>query len=347
MVRTCPERRESRSPDAGWLAPRTGFANGRVVDPMAFDRTVFQQRVASLAARGVYLGTSSWKYPGWCGMLYDRDRYVYRGKFAETRFDRLCLAEYAEVFKSVSVDAAYYKFPTHEYLEGLVSQAPPDFLFGFKVTDEITVKNFPNLPRFGARAGQPNDHFLNAELLATAFLKPCEPFRKNVGLVMFEFSHFYPSDFARGRDFVTALDGFLAQLPSGWPYGVEIRNRGFLRPEYFSVLARHGVTHVFNSWQGMPPVSAQLATPGNRSTPARLAARFLLKPGRGYEEAVKLFSPYDQLKEPNPEGRAAGAALIKETLASGGKTRAFIYVNNRFEGNALLTIEAMLDEAGC
>jgi len=29
-------------------------------------------------------------------MLYDRARYEYRGKFAETRFKRDCLAEYAE-----------------------------------------------------------------------------------------------------------------------------------------------------------------------------------------------------------------------------------------------------------
>src|SRR6266566_1543524 len=68
-------------------------------------------------------------------------------------------------------------------------------------TDEITIKNFTNLPRFGLRAGKPNENFLNADLFASAFLAPCEPFRKNVGLLMFEFSHFYPADFARGRDF--------------------------------------------------------------------------------------------------------------------------------------------------
>jgi len=55
---------------------------------------------------------------------------------------------------------------------------PDDFLFGFKVTDEITVKTFTNLPRFGVRAGKPNEHFLNADLFLRAFLKPCEPFRK-------------------------------------------------------------------------------------------------------------------------------------------------------------------------
>ena len=75
---------------------------------MNFTRQELADQAASLAVQGVYIGTSSWKYPGWCGMLYDRARYEYRGKFAETRFKRDCLAEYAEVFKTVCVDAAYY-----------------------------------------------------------------------------------------------------------------------------------------------------------------------------------------------------------------------------------------------
>src|SRR3954452_13529576 len=91
-------------------------------------------RASSLAAQGVYIGTSSWKYEGWCGSLYTPARYEYRGKFAPTRFNRDCLREYAEVFKTVCVDAAYYAFPSQKYLEGLVQQTPDDFLFALKVT---------------------------------------------------------------------------------------------------------------------------------------------------------------------------------------------------------------------
>src|SRR5213078_2316601 len=107
---------------------------------MAFDRERTKGAVAKLAARGVFIGTSSWKYPGWQGQLYDADSYIYRSRFSESRFDKLCLAEYARVFKSVCVDAAYYKFPDQAYLATLVSQVPQDFLFTFKVTDQITLK---------------------------------------------------------------------------------------------------------------------------------------------------------------------------------------------------------------
>src|SRR5438876_1236779 len=109
---------------------------------MPFDRNLLKDRVAQLAERGVYIGTSSWKYPGWCGQLYDEQRYIWRGKFSEKRFNDGCHAEYAEVFKTVCVDAAFYRFPDHRYLQNLVSAVPDDFLFSFKVTDDITIKKF-------------------------------------------------------------------------------------------------------------------------------------------------------------------------------------------------------------
>jgi uncharacterized protein YecE (DUF72 family) len=312
---------------------------------MTFDREELKVRLADLAVQGVFVGTSSWKYPGWCGMLYDRGRYEYRGKFAESRFKRDCLAEYGEVFKTVCVDAAYYSFPSQQYLEGMANAVPEDFLFGFKVTDTITVKKFPKLERFGAQAGKPNEKFLNAELFVKGFLQPCESIRPKVGLLMFEFSRFWPVDYQHGRDFIGDLDRFLAQLPQGWPYGVEMRNRNWLRSEYFECLARHQVAHVFNSWEAMPPVNEQMALPGSRTNPELTAARFLLKPGRKYEEAVKLFEPYDSIKEEIPEARAAGQRLIESGKAAGPRAKTFVFVNNRLEGNALRTITAMLPPA--
>jgi uncharacterized protein YecE (DUF72 family) len=247
------------------------------------------------------------------------------------------------VFKTVCVDAAYYTLPRPEYLQKLADAVPDDFRFGFKVTDEITIKRFPNHPRHGSKAGQPNADFLNADLFATAFLKPCEKIRAKVGVLMFEFSHFWQSDYEHGRDFVADLDTFLGNLPKGWPYAIEMRNKHWLVPDYFACLARHTVTHVFNSWEAMPSVSDQMALPGSRTNPRLVAARFLLKPGRKYEEAVKTFQPYDKVKEQNPDARAAGKALIAETTATKIDRETYIYVNNRLEGNALETIDAMIE----
>lgn len=301
-------------------------------------------RAATLAAQGVYLGTSSWKYEGWLGQLYTPERYAYRGRIAKSRFDRDCLGEYAEVFKTVCVDAAYYTFPTPTHLERMASQVPDDFRFAFKVTDVITIKKYPKLDRFGELAGQLNENFLNADLFIESFLRPCEAIRPKVGVLMFEFSRFWPADYGHGREFIAELDAFLGRLPAGWPYGIELRNRNWLHPEYFACLGRHRVTHVLSSWEAMPPVAEQWALPGSVTNPALIAARFLLKPGRRYEEAVRAFQPYDQTKEVNPEARKTGASLIADGVKVPGR-KTFIFVNNRLEGNALSTIAAMVDLA--
>jgi uncharacterized protein YecE (DUF72 family) len=123
---------------------------------MAFDCDQLKEQLGPLAKNGVFIGTSSGKYEGWLGQLYSPARDEYRGKVASTRFERNCLDEYAKVFKTVCVDAAYYTFPFVKYLEGLASQVPDDFRFGFKVTDTITINRFPNHDRHGAKARTTN-----------------------------------------------------------------------------------------------------------------------------------------------------------------------------------------------
>jgi uncharacterized protein YecE (DUF72 family) len=309
---------------------------------MDFDRSSVQKKVSDLASRFIYIGTSSWKYRGWCGSLYDEARYLWRRRFAENRFDRNCLAEYAQVFKTVCVDAAYYTFPTEKSLVNLASQVPPDFRFGLKATDDITIRRFPTLPRFAERGGTINPDSLNADLFAKSFLKPCEGIKEKIGVIIFEFSRFYSGDYKHGSHFVTDLDQFLQRLPPSWPFAVEIRNKLWLTDEYFDCLRRHGVCHVYNSWEAMPSVTEQMAMRKSQTNPELVTARFQLKPGRKYEDAVKAFQPYERTGEVLPEARKAGRELIQQALRrQGGKT--FLFINNRLEGNALNTIAAMVD----
>jgi len=134
-------------------------------------------------------------------------------------------------------------------------------------------------------------------------------------------------------------------LPKGWPYGIEIRNREWLQPEYFQCLQRHNITHVYNSWTEMPSIQEQLALDGTQTNSDLVAARFLLKPGRTYEQAVKSFQPYEETRDLYDEARRAGAILIRQRKFY-PERKALIFVNNRLEGNALRTIEGMLDIAG-
>jgi uncharacterized protein YecE (DUF72 family) len=309
---------------------------------MPIDLPNYRARLASLAADGIFIGTSSWKYAEWCGQVYSQDRYITNKKFSQAKFERTCLADYAETFSTVCVDAGYYQFPTEKYLTDLCAAVPDGFRFAFKVTDDITIKKFPSIARFGIKAGTFNADFLNPELFRERFLTPCSVFREKIGPLIFEFSEFKKHEFEHGNEFVVALDAFFSMLPKGWEYGVEIRNKSWLVPEYFTMLRSHGVAHVFNNWSRMPPIAEQIELP-ECETAEFSVSRFLLKPGRIYEQAVNEFSPYTETKEVNEEARVAGKQLIKGALQK--RRRCYIYVNNRLEGNAPLTIDAIIPDS--
>ncbi len=304
-----------------------------------FPREALAAAASSEAARGLHLGTSSWKYEGWLGRLYVEESYRTRGRFSRRRFEAECLREYAEVFPAVCVDAGYYAFPRRSWLESLAGLVPETFRFGFKVTDDITIKRFPKLPRHGPRGGMDNPHFLNAELFVGSFLEPLSVLGDRAGPLIFEFSPFDQRHFARGRDFVAALEAFLAELPKGPAYAVEVRNASLLHPDYFAMLASHGVAHVFNSWTRMPALAEQIAMPGAFTTDF-FVARLLLRPGRTYEEAVALFAPYTHAREPLAELRQALRHLLQHPVSPDRPSS--VFVNNRLEGNSLDTIAAVL-----
>jgi len=300
-----------------------------------FDVKSVAATAGSLAETGIHLGTSSWKYPGWCGMLYDSARYTTRGKFSNAKFERTALEEYATVFSTVCVDAGYYKFPDRNTLAKLANQVPDGFLFSFKVTEDITVRRFPSLARYGKRGGQLNPSFLNPDLFRERFLDPLEELDTKLGLLIFEFSRFHGAEDIEPDEFFACLDGFLAALPTGFHYGVEVRNQEFCTPAFFKLLTRRNAQPVLNSWTMMPPISEQLATiPADSS----YSARFLLTPGRSYKQAVETFAPYRATATVDEVARRALKKML--TTPPKAKSPRFIYVNNRLEGNALQTIQS-------
>lgn len=305
-----------------------------------FDRARFARRLEELRGQGVWIGTSSWKYEGWLDQIYTRERYQTRGRFSNKRFEQECLAEYAEVFPIVCGDFSFYQFPAEPYWAKLFASAPRQLQFALKVPEEITVRQFPQHARYGARAGFENESFLNFELLDQALLKLLDPYRDRVPLLIFEFGAFQKRTIQTGEEFAALLDPFLARLPEHFKYAIETRNPDFLGPEYFGCLRDHGVAHVFNSWTRMPEIGLQMELP-DAYTAGFTVARALLRKGRAYEEAVSSFAPYKSTQDPNPETRTALRSLISRAREK--RQPSFMFVNNRLEGNAPLTIEAVIE----
>ncbi len=299
-------------------------------------RLRLRERLSALAQQQVYIGTSSWKYQGWIDQIYSRDRYLSRGRFSQKRFEAECLSEYSQTFPIVCGDFSFYQFPTSEFWRRLFQSALPTLSYAFKVPEAITVKMYPVHPRYGDSAGSLNDQFLNAELFRAMFLDLLEPYRGQVAVLIFEF----------GRSqqplatFLAELEPFLASLPQTYRYAVEIRNQEFLAPEYFSCLRRYGVAHVFNAWTRMPEIADQMQLP-DVYTADFTVTRALLRKGRPYEEAVSRLAPYREIQDANPGTRQALRDLIERARRL--PQPSYIFVNNRLEGNAPGTIEAITD----
>lgn len=305
-------------------------------EPSRFDRERLAVALRRLASESIWVGTSSWKYEGWLGQIYTRERYLDRGRFSQKLFQATCLGEYAETFPIVCGDFSFYQFPSEQYWRRLFRSAPPALLYAFKVPEQITVKVFPQHDRYGAQAGATNECFLDAALFEEEFLRLLEPYREQVALLIFEFGAFSRRSYAGPTQFVEDLDKFLAAIPKDFRYSVEIRNPEFLAAEYFHCLRRHRVAPVFNAWTRMPELETQIELPA-AYTADFTVCRALLRRGRPYEEAVRKFTPYDSVKDPDAGAREAMRTLMRQHRP------AFIFVNNRLEGNAPETIAALVE----
>lgn len=272
----------------------------------------------------VKFGASTWTYDGWADDVYHRP---YRGAQPARR-----LEEYARypLFRAVGIDSAYYEPPTEEVLTQYARALPPGFPCAIKVWDRITARRLER---------ERNPDFLNADLFKEAVLEPhAHAFRDHVGAFVFEFQPMRGKDLPTPPQWAEQLDGFLQQLPRDFRYAVELRNPELLTDTHGVVLARHGVAHVFNSWNETPPIGEQLDLPW--TFPAGFTvARALLRPGRAFSTAVKLFEPYDRIREPQPEVRQDLLRLVAEVVRR--HIDALILVNNRLEGNAPGTIRAL------
>ncbi|MBD3287617.1 DUF72 domain-containing protein [candidate division KSB1 bacterium] len=280
----------------------------------------------------VHFGTSTWAYEGWKGIVYFKE-------YPKYRFKKDCLAEYAadDRFSTVGIDLFYYQPPTEPLLEHYASQLPADFKTCSKVWEEITIYRFPQKHHHHEMKEKLNPNFLNDKIFMNTILKPHRNvFMEHTGPFIFEFSYIKKNDMTV-TEFANKLDQFFIKLPTDFQYSVEIRNKNFLVPEYFEVLRKHNVAHVFNQWSYMPPVGSQLKL--DSVTADFMVARMLTPSGMAYNETVKKFSPYDKIVEEQPAARQDMLKLIELSIKE--KKYAYLLINNRLEGCAPLTIESM------
>ena len=277
------------------------------------------------------MGTSSWSFPGWQGIVYARKR-------STAMLSAEGLREYAQhpLLRTVGIDRSYYAPIPADDLKRYADQLPEGFPCCAKAPASVTA---PTLQGMGRHSVNPT--FMSADRAVGEFIEPMTRwFGAHCGPFIFQFS---PPASKRQTDaspFVEALDRFLEQMPKPYQYAVEIRDRWALTDAYRTVLARHGCAHIYNYWSAMPMPGLQTTTVAPEDQPF-VMIRLLLAPGKWYEDQKQIFAPFDKLVEPDEAMRRDVLDIIRR--AATGSRQVYLLVNNKAEGSSPLTIEALAE----
>ncbi len=315
---------------------------GGNVEPAPVDEQL--QRLARRLPRPVYLGTSSWSFPGW-------QRIVYAGEHTEVQLARLGLAAYGRhpLLRAVGIDRGFYQPLTEKQYANYASQVPEHFRFLVKAPALITDALLRG--ERGAPAAE-NPSFLDPVLAREQFVEPAlRGLAARAGPLLFQLSPLPRQMTADGgHELIDSLGVFLRQLPrevDGMApiYAVELRNAELLTPRLVRMLRDAAVRLCIGIHASMPAAARQAAALRAMDAPdsdgddwqlkGPLVVRWNLRAGLRYDEAKNRYAPFDRLLDADLTTRGTLAHLVHVAVRSGQP--AFVIANNKAEGSAPLT----------
>jgi uncharacterized protein YecE (DUF72 family) len=254
------------------------------------------------------------------------------------------------LFRCVGLDRTYYAPLTSSDVASYSSQLDtarthadklPRFYVLSKVWDEITTAVFPKHPRYGARAGERNPSFLDAERFASEiWAHHREPrFDAHAGPLLVELTPM-PRGALDPRELVSRVESFLDRMPAGPRFAFELRNEELLSARFASMLHARGASLVFNQWTAMPTIREQLRVAGAPSAGGFVVARLMLPRFMRYASKRAEYAPFDRIVSEDREMRDDVMRLLRAAAAAGCKD-VFVLVNNKAEGSAPLTVRAI------
>ena len=316
-------------------APAAGAArpSAAPVLPAAADEdTVALARALPAAIR---LGTSSWSFPGWTGLVYAPRA----GKpESEQRLARAGLTAYAAcpLFRTVSLDRTFYAPIAADDFAAYAAQVPDDFRFVVKAPAAFT----DPVSRGGAGRGPTGDNpsFLDGAGAAAAIVRPArEGLGHKLGALVFQFPPL--GRVARDPERLAArIAAFVAVLPRGPCYAIEFRDPQCLRADGLRILTDAGAVPCLAVHARMPPVAEQVERLGGLPA-GTLVVRWNLHAGMAYDEAKEEYFPFDRLVDEDLGSRTALARLAAARAARGEQV--LITINNKAEGSAPLSVRAL------
>lgn len=329
------------TPPSENVASGSLFADDEVPAPAGVAPATPSPALRALAGQlpdALYMGTSSWYFPGWAGEVWDR-------LYDKQRLSRGGLAAYAAhpLLRAVGLDRGFYQPLSQAQYADYAASVPAGFRFVVKAPAAVTDALVRDK---GGQGRTPNPSFLDAGLAEQAFTTPAgDGLGDSLGALVFQVSPLPTrllTDINRTIDRLHAMLAALARnRPNGPVRAVEVRNPEWLTPRFLAALQDTGATYCLSLHPRMPPIADQLPIL-RRLWPGPLVCRWNLNPRHGaygYEQTRQDYAPFDRLIDPDPSTRETLARVIGGTVGHGQP--AFVTVNNKAEGSAPLSVQAL------
>lgn len=309
--------------------PKSTKARGVLPAPSQPELELLAQRLPD----SIHLGTSTWSFPGWRGIVYGDD-------YSNTKLSRDGLAAYGAhpLLRSVSIDRSFYAPLSLAEYARYASQVPDHFRFIVKAPASVT-DAFVRGERGAPDADNPA--FLNAQIAIDEFVTPCiGGLGAKAGALVFQFSPLPDALVVEPALFIDRLYEFLKALPpleGDACYAVEIRDAVMLTPRFIRALREAKVRYCIGVHARMPDVRRQAKALAllDEDGLGPLVVRWSLHSGFRYEQAKSKYEPFDRIVDEDLDTREALAELAAQYAIAGQPV--VIAANNKAEGSAPLT----------
>jgi uncharacterized protein YecE (DUF72 family) len=274
------------------------------------------------------IGTCSWKYPSWKGLVYSAADGINH------------LEEYARKYRTVEVDQWFWslfsgsgvRFPDPGDVEIYRAAVSSDFRFTVKVPNSITLTHYYKKSKSDEL--KVNPYFLSPELFLD-FLSILDPLKDVLGPLIFQFEYLNKQKMKSQENFIELFEKFAGQLPSSYEYAIEMRNANYLNRNHFEFLNRNKISNVFLEGYWMPRVTEIFQ---KWSTLILEQERLVIRlHGSGRQEMEeKTGKQWDKIIS-QAEELASIVTMATEMMSKG--VDVYLNVNNHYEGSAPRTID--------
>ena len=266
------------------------------------------------------IGTCSWKYDSWRGLVYP--------EFGEFNY----LDEYSKKYNTVEIDQWFWSLnkdkailPKPNVVEEYNSFTPDDFRFTVKMPNSLTLTHY-------YKSSNKNPFFLSPDLMET-FCDSIEPIWEKIGMLMFQFEYLNKQKMNSLSNFLKFFNDFLNSINLQLPIGIEIRNPNYLNSEYFSFLQQKKITPVFLQGYFMPSIT-EVYERYKHLINDQIVIRLHGYDRKGIEGKTNKF--WDTIIEPKDNELKNIVRMLTDLLSK--NVDIYMNVNNHYEGSAPLTI---------